>query len=124
MNRGFGATYREPRQERGRERFRTLLVATVELLEADPDRELAIQDVASAAGVTTGAVYHFFPNIQAIYAALIIEYNAELANLYLSARALRDLGKLGRRATQSHRSHGGVPSTGGRRRWHSSVAAD
>ncbi|MEO1936841.1 MAG: TetR/AcrR family transcriptional regulator [Myxococcales bacterium] len=74
--------YRAPSQKRGQDRFQILLDVAVRALEEDPDAEMSIPELAAAAGVTTGSVYHFFPSMGAVYAALIERFNAGLIALY------------------------------------------
>ena len=73
--------YRKPTQSRGITKFEQILDAAHKLIEEQPEREISLYDVADEAGVATGSVYHFFPNIEAIFIALVERYDKMFADL-------------------------------------------
>ena len=62
---------REEKSERSR---RAVLDAALELFAHQGYRATAVRDIADKAGVSTGNVYHHFPDKEAIFLALIDEY--------------------------------------------------
>ena len=73
--------YRKPSQARGIAKFERILDAAHGLIEQEPEAEISLYDVADAAGVATGSVYHFFPSIEAIYIALVERYDRRFAEI-------------------------------------------
>jgi len=62
--------YRRPKQKRGILKFEALLDTAEELIKTTGIEKFSLYDVADVARVTTGSVYHFFPNIEALFIAL------------------------------------------------------
>lgn len=89
--------YRVPRQQRSRERFDRILVTAAAILAEDGFDGLTTNRVAEQAGIPIGSVYQFFPDKQAIVAALTDRYLAEVDRLcedQLTVEAARkDLGQ-------------------------------
>jgi AcrR family transcriptional regulator len=73
--------YRKPTQARGIAKFEQILDAGHKLIEEQPTQEISLYDVASEAGVATGSVYHFFPNIESVFVALVERYDERFANI-------------------------------------------
>jgi AcrR family transcriptional regulator len=73
--------YRKPSQARGVAKFDKILDAAHHLIDEQPEREISLYDVAEEAGVATGSVYHFFPNIEGIYIALVERYDRKFAEI-------------------------------------------
>jgi AcrR family transcriptional regulator len=67
--------YRRPSQARGEAKFERLLDAAHSLIEEQGVEEFSLADVAKRAGVATGSAYHFFPNLEAIFIALVERYD-------------------------------------------------
>jgi len=67
--------YRRPSQARGQAKFDKILDAAHTLIEEDGVDEFSLADVAKKAGVATGSAYHFFPNLEAIFIALVERYD-------------------------------------------------
>ncbi|KUJ83474.1 TetR/AcrR family transcriptional regulator [Microbulbifer flavimaris] len=62
---------RKPQRKNGREKFDTLLDALDGLLQFRETSEISLSDLSEAAGVPAASVYHFFPNREALFAALM-----------------------------------------------------
>lgn len=73
--------YRAPRQTRGQVKFERILDAADALLRERSIDEFGLRDVARRAGVASGSVYHFFPNNEVLYVALVERYNKIFVNL-------------------------------------------
>ena len=69
---------RVPRQARGRARVEQILDITERLLAERGYDALTTNAVAAEAGISVGALYHFFPNKVAILEALVARYYAQL----------------------------------------------
>jgi AcrR family transcriptional regulator len=63
-----------------------ILAAAAGLFAAEGYRSTSMREVAAAAGILAGSLYHHFPSKEAIAVELIEEYHADLA------RAMRDFG--------------------------------
>jgi len=75
------APYRRPSQARGEAKFERLLDAAHSLIEEQGVDEFSLADVAKRAGVATGSAYHFFPNLEAIFIALVERYDIAFARI-------------------------------------------
>ena len=73
--------YRRPSQTRGEAKFEKLLDAAHTLIEEKGVEEFSLADVARKAGVATGSAYHFFPNVEAIFIALVERYDREFVKI-------------------------------------------
>jgi len=78
--------YRKPSQARGMAKFKKILDAAHVLIGQKLDEsfsvhEISLYDIASQAGVATGSVYHFFPNMDALYVALVEFYDEQFAEI-------------------------------------------
>ena len=71
----FEAPYRQPTQVRGAAKFDSILDAANALIESEGYGRFSLGDVAQHAGVAKGSVYHFFPNMEALYVALVERYD-------------------------------------------------
>lgn len=69
------APYRRPSQARGEAKFERILDAAHALIEEQGVDQFSLTDVAKKAGVATGSAYHFFPNLEAIFIALVERYD-------------------------------------------------
>jgi len=105
---------RAPRhtQRRGDSRRRDLLQAAGELILRHPLRDLTYAGVCKRAGVPVGSAHHFYPDLDAIYLALLEEHRAAKdealfkpipARLRHSWQAV--IGCLVDRAVRYHRAH-------------------
>ncbi len=74
-------SFRRPRQARGIAKFDKILDAAHNLIEQKGLDNFGLYDVAEAAGVATGSVYHFFPSLQSIFVALVERYDNEFAEI-------------------------------------------
>ncbi len=75
------APYRRPSQARGEAKFDKLLDAAHSLIEEQGVEDFSLADVAKRAGVATGSAYHFFPNLEAIFIALVERYDIAFAQI-------------------------------------------
>jgi AcrR family transcriptional regulator len=73
--------YRRPSQARGEAKFDKLLDAAHSLIEEHGVEEFSLADVAKRAGVATGSAYHFFPNLEAVFIALVERYDVAFAKI-------------------------------------------
>jgi AcrR family transcriptional regulator len=64
------ATRLQPSQERGKERVRIILAAALELFQENGFEEVTTNDIASRAHIPIGSLYRYYPNKEAIVAAL------------------------------------------------------
>ena len=72
MHRQVKTTPRKrPRQDRAKVTVETILAATARLLVRRGFDGLTTNEVASAAGVSIGSLYQYFPNKEALVAALV-----------------------------------------------------
>ena len=69
---------KRPRQERSRDTVDTILAATARVLVKQGFDGLTTNAVAAAAGVSVGSVYQYFPNKEALVAALIERHIEEM----------------------------------------------
>jgi AcrR family transcriptional regulator len=68
-------TFRRPRQKRGVKKFEAILDAAHELIISKGVNNFSLYDIADHADVAVGSVYHFFPGIEAVFAALVERYD-------------------------------------------------
>jgi AcrR family transcriptional regulator len=89
MHRQVRTTPRKrPRQQRSRETVDTILEATARVLVKLGFDQLTTNAVATAAGVSIGSLYQYFPNKEALVAALI-EQHVEQMNAAVLAELAR-----------------------------------
>ena len=74
-------TYRRPKQDRGAMKFESILDAAHELINSKGVHNFSLYDIAKHADVAVGSVYHFFPGIEAVFAALVERYDREFAEI-------------------------------------------
>ncbi|MFN7134796.1 MAG: TetR/AcrR family transcriptional regulator, partial [Myxococcales bacterium] len=60
-----------PKQERSRALVDVLLEATARILQTDGAEKLSTNAIARVAGVSVGSLYQYFPDKEAVVAALI-----------------------------------------------------
>jgi AcrR family transcriptional regulator len=70
-----------PRQKRAQERVEKILIATRALLKSGGFESLTTNHVADKAGVPIGSVYRYFPDKDALVAALIDAHTERMLNL-------------------------------------------
>jgi AcrR family transcriptional regulator len=70
------------------ERREQLLNAGVDLLAGRPNQDISIEEVAEAAGVSKGLLYHYFPAKKDFILAVIDRGQAELAERFQPDRSL------------------------------------
>lgn len=70
---------RQPQRKRGFRRHAQLLDAAAKVLERTQDATLSLAMIAEEADVPLPSVYHFFPNRNAVLAALATRYHTDLA---------------------------------------------
>jgi AcrR family transcriptional regulator len=63
-------TRREPKQQRSRQTMEVVVEAVQRVLKRHPAEAITTNRIAEAAGVSIGSLYHYFPDKQAIFAAL------------------------------------------------------
>lgn len=78
---------RTPRQARGRARVEQVLDVTERLLVESGYDALTTNVVAAEAGISVGALYHFFPHKVAILEALVARYYAQLLTVLADVHA-------------------------------------
>jgi AcrR family transcriptional regulator len=69
---------KSPRQERARATVEAILSATAQLLVRDGYERTSTNRVATAAGVSIGSLYQYFPSKEALVAALIEHHGKEM----------------------------------------------
>lgn len=74
--------WREPRQERSRQRFAHILDTAAALFDQHGFEAVTTNHIAEAADVPIGSLYQFFPNKEAILGALIQRYVAQLSLIF------------------------------------------
>ena len=70
-------SYRKPKQKRGVKKFEIILDSADKLILSSGVHNFSLYDIAEHAAVAVGSVYHFFPNIEAVFAALTERYGDE-----------------------------------------------
>src|SRR5690242_19014231 len=100
---------REERSERSR---RIVLDAALQLFAHRGYRATTVRDIADAAKVSTGAVYHHFPDKETIFRTLLEEFSAITATkrypftrALLAGRFPDDIEQLGQAARESVREY-------------------
>jgi AcrR family transcriptional regulator len=67
--------YRRPSQARGEAKFEKMLDAAHTLIDEQGVDQFSLTDVATKAGVASSSAYHFFPNLEALFVALVERYD-------------------------------------------------
>ena len=67
-------TFRRPKQARGVKKFEFIVDSAHELIISRGVNNFSLYDIAEHAGVAVGSVYHFFPSIESVFAALVERY--------------------------------------------------
>ena len=75
------SAYRRPSQARGEAKFEQLLDAVHTLIEERGIDNFSLTDVAKKADVATGSAYHFFPNLEAAFIALVERFDQAFADI-------------------------------------------
>lgn len=70
-------SFRRPKQERGVKKFDAILDSAHKLILSHGIHNFSLYDIAENASVAVGSVYHFFPNIEAVFAALVERYDRD-----------------------------------------------
>lgn len=102
-------------EERSRRSRAQILEAALDLFSHRGYRATSVRDIAAAAGVSTGNVYHHFPDKEAIFRTLLDQYWEAIdrpdfpVNRALAAGAFPDdleaLGRAARESVVAHRRH-------------------
>jgi AcrR family transcriptional regulator len=90
-------TFRRPRQERGVRKFEAILDAAHELIISKGVNNFSLYDIADHADVAVGSVYHFFPGIEAVFAALVERYDQgfwEIVSEHIPPEAVENWGDI------------------------------
>lgn len=66
---------RSPRQGRSAERVATILAATRELLQQQPESAVTIRAIADRAGTSPASVYRYFDDLDQVVDALVMEHS-------------------------------------------------
>lgn len=83
-----------PRQERARATLEAILQAAAQLLADVGFEALTTAKVAERAGVSVGSFYQYFPNKQALAAAVIEHYAEAFSSSFIGAMEARSHGTL------------------------------
>ncbi|HVV93184.1 MAG TPA: TetR/AcrR family transcriptional regulator [Hyphomicrobiales bacterium] len=78
-----------PRQARARATVEAIVVATAQLLTDHGFEALTTAEVAERAGVSIGSLYQYFPNKQALAAAVVDHYGEQFADAFVEALGAR-----------------------------------
>jgi len=73
--------YRRPSQARGIAKFNQILDAAHAIIDEQGVNGFSLYDIAERAAVAPGSVYHFFPNLTAVFGALVERYDETFARL-------------------------------------------
>ena len=73
--------YRRPRQARGIAKFDCILDTAHDMIDEFGIEGFSLYDIADRAGIASGSVYHFFPNLTSVFSALVERYDKEFAHL-------------------------------------------
>lgn len=84
-----------PRQARARATVEAIIVATAQLLTEQGFDVLTTARAAERAGVSVGSLYQYFPNKQALAAAVVDHYGEKFATSFIQAIEERSDGTLG-----------------------------
>ncbi|AVO38286.2 TetR/AcrR family transcriptional regulator [Pukyongiella litopenaei] len=71
-------TQNRPMRRRGIERYHRILDVTEKLLSDSGDEDIGLAQIAEQAEISLASVYYFFPNRNAVYAALALRFNDEI----------------------------------------------
>jgi AcrR family transcriptional regulator len=74
---------RRPTQERGRQKFESILDAADRLLVSRDPAEISIYDLAAELNTSPPSIYHFFPDISLVFVALAERYLLEIEQMSL-----------------------------------------
>ncbi len=83
-----------PKQARARATVEAILVATAQLLVEQGFEKLTTARVAERAGVSIGSLYQYFPNKQALAAAVVDHYGEKFASSFIEAVVGREYATL------------------------------
>lgn len=72
----------KPSQARGKERVRVILVAALELFKEQGIDAVTTNDIAKRAGIPIGSLYRYYPNKDAIIAALTELYIDDISRIF------------------------------------------
>jgi AcrR family transcriptional regulator len=70
------------RQERGRQTVDALVRATAHILEREGYEQTSTNKIAQAAGVSIGSLYQYFPNKEALVAAVIDRHQEAMSQMF------------------------------------------
>lgn len=72
----------KPSQARGKERVRVILAASLELFRQRGLESVTTNDIVRQAGVPVGSLYRYYPNKDAIIAALVELYVEDISQIF------------------------------------------
>jgi AcrR family transcriptional regulator len=75
---------RKPQQDRGHRRVELILDSTRALLKSRGAHTITTPQIASAAGISVGSIYQYFPNKEAILAALYCAYLDDIKSVFVA----------------------------------------
>ncbi len=78
---------RQPAQERSRETVKVIVQAAAEVLILEGYEKATTNKIAARAGISIGSLYHYFPNKEAVFKALI-DYAIDETTQYVIRRGL------------------------------------
>ena len=74
-------TFRRPKQARGVKKFDSIVDSAHELIISKGVENFSLYDIAEHAGVAVGSVYHFFPSVESVFAALVERYGDDFSQI-------------------------------------------
>lgn len=72
----------KPSQARGKERVRVILTASLELFRRHGLERVTTNDIVQQAGIPVGSLYRYYPNKDAIIAALVELYVDDISQIF------------------------------------------
>lgn len=85
---GLPAAPRRPQQERGQRRFDAILDTTAELVAEEGVAGVTMNAIAKRSSTTVGSLYHFFPDRDAVYLALLERHGERIAERFATLESL------------------------------------
>ena len=73
--------FRRPTQARGIVKFDRILDVADAMIDEGGLDGLSLSEIAVRAGVASGSIYHFFPNLTALFGALVERYDEKFAQI-------------------------------------------
>lgn len=85
---GLPAAPRRPQQERGQRRFDAILDATAGLVAEEGVSGVTMNAIAKRSSTTVGSLYHFFPDRDAVYLALLERHGERIGERFATLETL------------------------------------